>query len=75
MTDDAGWDDYHLWAEIGVSDKVKAKRGIDLYASLALYFDDLTKIIRSLQIVDNNASASIGGGGTLSRPLAPEFPP
>ena len=34
---------------------------------------DLQKIYSSLYVVDNNTSASIGGGGTPRQPLAPPF--
>jgi hypothetical protein len=35
---------------------------------------DLEKLIRQLNVVDNNASSTIGGGGTPRLPLAPTLP-
>ncbi len=71
ITDDSGWDDYDLCAELGVEDEVSKTFGIQLATNNGPYFDDLMKIIEGLCIVDNNSEKSIGGGGKPRRPLAP----
>lgn len=73
VTDDAGWDDYDLCAEVGVEDEVSAQTGLKMSASTGPYFDDLMRLITQLSIVDNNAPGSVGGGGRRRRPLAPPF--
>jgi hypothetical protein len=37
------------------------------------FLRDMQKVMKLLQVIDNNAPSSIGGGGTPLQPLAPPF--
>ena len=71
ISDDSGWDDYDLCAEVGVQEEVQQKFGTTIGFNNGSYRDELMAMIIHLAIVDNNLAASIGGGGTPRRPLAP----
>ncbi|GCE22363.1 discoidin domain-containing protein [Dictyobacter kobayashii] len=63
VVDDTGWDDN----QIGVENTVPANYDFgsgDLKS-------DINSLFSSLQVIDNNSSSNIGGGGTLRAPLAP----
>lgn len=70
VSDDSGWDAVDLCAEVGVEDEVKAQ-GLSLASNAGPLYDDEVRLIRALQIVDNNAPTSVGGGGTPRLPLSP----
>ncbi len=75
VTDDSAWDCYCLCAEDGVRSEVKEKYGVSLNTRDPSdpYYRDMNKIVKNLYVVTNNSPDSIGGGGTPSMPLAPDF--
>ena len=75
VSDDSGWDAVDLCAEVGVEDEVKARYGFDLAGGSGALYDDKVRLIRALEVVDNNGPASVGGGGKPRRPLAPPLAP
>lgn len=64
IVDDTGWDDN----QIGVENTVP-----DSYDFWNTYHNDINILFSNLEVVDNNASNNIGGGGTLRAPMAPPF--
>ena len=70
VSDDSGWDDVDLCAEVGVEDEVKARYGLDLVGGSGPIYDDKVRLIRALKVVDNNGPDTVGGGGKPRRPLA-----
>ncbi len=80
VVDDTGWDHTGFSVEVGpngsVLDEFKGTYGYSFYvqqSSNTPWVNDLLKIISSLNVVDNNLSTAIGGGGAPLQPLAPPF--
>ena len=73
ISDDSGWDHYDLCAEVGVQEEVQSKYGTFIGFNNGSFRDEVMAMITNLVIVDNNEPASVGGGGSPRRPLAPPF--
>ena len=71
IVDDSGWDAHDLSCERGVIEEVRTRYGLELGSESGALHDDINRLVRALQIVDNNTPTTIGGGGTPRRPLAP----
>ncbi len=71
VVDDAGWNTHYFCVEKGVLEEFRATYGYDFETSSGPLYNDYMKLFQALQIVDNNGSNSIGGGGTPLVPLAP----
>ncbi|NMG11836.1 hypothetical protein [Brasilonema sp. UFV-L1] len=70
VVDDAGWDYNYLCVERSAEQEYEAVIGHEIHGDAALQAD-FAKIIAAVKVVNNNASNSIGGGGTPRQPLAP----
>lgn len=46
-----------------------------LHAGTSPWVRDVQRLVKALQVVDNNSATSIGGGGAPLQPLAPEIAP
>jgi len=82
VVDDTGWDVYAIETEWGPNgrfrDIFKSEWGFDFVVSMSQatstpWGRDIVKIYKALHIVNNNTAATIGGGGTPRRELAPPF--
>lgn len=76
QVDATGMDTYAIAVEQGVEDEFKAAYGYDFSANVSNnnpFYEDFMKLFQALHIVTNNASNSVGGGGTRRAPLAPPF--
>jgi len=71
VVDDAGWDAHYFCVEKGVLEEFRATYGYDFETSSGAFYDDYMKLVKALQIVDNNGAKNVGGGGTPRAPLAP----
>lgn len=73
IVDNTAWDAYALAVEHGVPQEFRTAYGHEMhgYASLGAWFSDVMKLFQALQVVENNSSTSIGGGGTPLQPAAP----
>lgn len=71
VVDDSAGDAHYLSVEKGVLDEFRATYGYDFYGTSGTFYDDFMKIFKALQIVENNGSQNVGGGGTPRVPLAP----
>lgn len=71
VVDDAAHDVFYFCAERGVREETGEVLGISLEGSSGPYFEDISKLLPLLQVVDDNAPDSIGGGGKRRAPLAP----
>jgi hypothetical protein len=85
VVDDTAWDIYALEVEWGpdgrVIDEFRASWGFPVETGTKAacsdggrecqWAQDMARIFTALHVVDNNAAASIGGGGTPRAPLAP----
>jgi hypothetical protein len=71
VVDDAYWDSYNLAVEKGVIKEFRATYGYDFTGIQGDFYEDMMKLFQTLQVVDNNGSKSIGGGGKPRAPLAP----
>jgi hypothetical protein len=82
IVDDTGAPGFFLDAESGpAGDKraeFKADWGFEMAQKVAdntAWRRDMQKLVQALAVVNNNAPASIGGGGTPRQPLAPPIAP
>jgi hypothetical protein len=90
IVDNAAWDVVALETEWGpngrVTDEFQTAWGFPFVTSTlstctdesdlqCQWAQDVATLFTSLQVVSNNGSGSIGGGGTLRAPLAPAFCP
>ncbi len=79
IVEDTGWDAYDIVIENGVEAEVMAKYGFNMYSEPGMenfdptWKEEFNKLMVALNIVTNNTSTTIGGGGTPLQPLAPEF--
>lgn len=79
IPDDTAWAAYALCCEDGVDAEVNSAFGFSLYANSGdvgaegNWYADIMALIELLQVVNNNASNNVGGGGTPLQPLAPEL--
>ena len=79
LVDDTGWDVFAMeteWSPTGrFRDIFKKNWRFDfvVWNTTSPWGRDIAKIYAALNIVDNNSSTSIGGGGKPRRPLAPPF--
>ena len=74
QVDATGADTYALAVEQGVEDEFKAVYGYEFSASANNpFYEDFMKLFQALNIIINNGSNSVGGGGTRRAPLAPPF--
>lgn len=71
VADDAGWDTHYFCMEKGVLEEFRATYGYDFQSTNGRFYQDLMKLFKALNIVDNNAPNNVGGGGTPRAPLAP----
>jgi len=71
ISDDTAWDAYDLCVERGVPEEVTDAYGYALSGETGMFVEEMKRMITALMIVDNNSPATIGGGGTPRRPLAP----
>ncbi|RYD20392.1 MAG: hypothetical protein EOP88_15245 [Verrucomicrobiaceae bacterium] len=71
VVDDAAHDVFYFCAERGVREEVSEVLGVEMDSESGAYFEDIAKLVPLLQVVDNNAPATIGGGGKRRAPLAP----
>lgn len=79
VVDDTAWDVFALATEWGpagrVTDEFKEVWGYDMETNNKEHpwAQDMILLFTALQVVDNNSSNAIGGGGTPRQPLAPPF--
>ena len=79
VVDDTAWDVFALATEWGpagrVTDEFKEVWGYEMETNDKEHpwAQDMILLFTSLQVVDNNSSNAIGGGGTPRQPLAPPF--
>ncbi len=71
VVDDAGWNAHYFCVEKGVFDEFRSTYGYDFSSSSGALYNDYMKLFKAMQIVDNNSSNSIGGGGNPRTQLAP----
>ena len=71
VVDDAGWDVYDLSMDVAAW-RAGEWPTIEVDPS---FHAELQRVFTLLNVVDNNAPAAIGGGGTPRQPLAPPFAP
>lgn len=71
LVDDAAHDVFYVCAERGVREEVASVTGVSIETSSGPYFEDISKLLPLLQVVDNNAPDAIGGGGTRRADSAP----
>lgn len=71
IVDDSAWHTYYLCAEQGVGQEFQETYDLGIAAQAGPWYDDMMCLIQWLHVVDNNGPDTIGGGGTLRRPLAP----
>ena len=48
---------------------------LDTNGTTSAFAKDIAILLAALNVVDDNASTSVGGGGTPLQPLAPPLPP
>jgi len=70
IVDDSGWDYNYLCVEHNAQVEYSTVTGQDLSQDAA-FQADFAKIVAAVNVVDNNGSNSIGGGGTPRQPLPP----
>lgn len=87
VADDAAHDVFYFCAEQGVREEVAAVTGVSIECGSGPYFEDISKLLPLLHVVDNNGPSSVGGGGirraepappldaTVANPLAPHPDP
>jgi hypothetical protein len=83
VVDDTGWRRMDFNMDVEAIEEFKAVNGYDFGSALGAFgfeapetydlHDDLIALVTRLQVVSNNASDNIGGGGTPRKPLAPDF--
>ncbi len=71
FTEDAAWDTWDLIVERDAEVEFASKWGFDMGS--ATWRGEVNRLMQALSAVTNNAPASVGGGGTPRRPLAPPF--
>ena len=71
VADDAGWDTHYFCMEKGALEEFRATYGYDFQSTSSRFYQDLMKLFKALNIVDNNAPNNVGGGRTPRAPLAP----
>lgn len=77
IVDASGWNFSYFGVERGTSTQLRNAYGYGFFVrpsstgGAALFYQDLLKLWRSLKVITNNSSTSIGGGGTRRQPLAP----
>jgi hypothetical protein len=71
IVDDSAWDAYAIAIENGVETEFEQVYGYPFAADSGDFHDDINRLFQALQIVDNNSSKTIGGGGNPRRALAP----
>jgi hypothetical protein len=70
VVDDSAWD-AHYWAcEQGVEEEFAKDYGHNMSGSSGLFYEDSNKLFQALNVVTNNSSNNIGGGGVPLQPLA-----
>ncbi len=82
IVDDSAWEEYNFCGDIAVIDEVKKAYGININGNYSMTADsvnrawakDLKAMIENLKVITNNSKATVGGGGTPRRPLAPNLP-
>lgn len=70
IVDDSGWDYNYLCVEQSAQVEYLTLSGHDLSGDASLQAD-FTKIIGVVKVVNNNATNSVGGGGTPRQSLPP----
>jgi hypothetical protein len=73
VVDDSGWDAHYFALEEGVRGEFRNTYGYKFGGNQGAFYEEVMKLFQALQIVDNNSSNSIGGGGKPRAPLAPPF--
>jgi len=71
IADDTAWDAYAICVENGVETEFEQAYGYSFGAYSGDFHDDINRLFQALQIVDNNSSQTVGGGGKPRRSLAP----
>ncbi len=79
LVDDSGvgWGAFSLCMERGAREEAQSHFGytVDTNDTTSPYFRDFLRLLRALNVVDNNAPGSIGGGGSLRAPRAADLVP
>ena len=70
VVDDSGWNYSYLAVEKQAEVEYQAVKGIHFNENKE-FQADLTAIFFALDVIDNNSSTTIGGGGTPRRLIAP----
>jgi hypothetical protein len=65
VTDDSAWDAYYLGID---------RKALGSFRWSEREIADVNRMVRVLQVVDDNAPSSIGGGGERRRAVLPELP-
>jgi hypothetical protein len=71
VVDDSAGNSHDLSMEKGVLEEFRTTFGYDFYGTSGAFYDDFMKLFQALNIVNNNGSNNVGGGGTPRVPLAP----
>ncbi len=69
IVDDTAWDSHGLGIEKGVEEEFAVNYGYAFGGYSGDFHSDVNHLFQALQIVDNNAPSSIGGGGDPRKPL------
>ncbi len=81
LVDDSAWSSVSVCVEYGPAGSFEEQFQSDWGFSLntngttTAFAKDVATILGKLEVVDNNASSSVGGGGVPLQPLAPPLPP
>ena len=73
VADDTAFDTHAFTLENGVLQEFEHRYGYSFEDNDGPFFDDVMALFSALHVVDNNAANTIGGGGTLRQPRAPEI--
>jgi hypothetical protein len=71
VVDDSAWDANYWVCEQGVEQEFAKTYGYGMSESSGLFYEDSNQLFQALNVVTNNNSDSIGGGGIPLQPLAP----
>lgn len=71
VVDDSAGGSYDLSMEKGALEEFRATFGYEFYGTSGAFYEDVMKIFKQLNTVDNNGQNSVGGGGTPRVSLAP----
>jgi hypothetical protein len=81
LVDDSAWSSVSICVENGPAGSFEAQFqgdygfSLDTKGTAGPFATDIAKLLGTLNVVSNNAPASVGGGGTPRQPLAAPLPP